>query len=88
MASPFEVFTQTSSNKNVAASTYSDYKKHCTSKFLGGCDTIGYTWAGLIPDAFPGRISDPELTDITKICRQVHYGNKVQVDKGYDIKDC
>ena len=41
-----------------------------------------------VPDAFPGRISDPELTDITKICRQVHYGNKVQVDKGYDIKDC
>jgi len=36
----FEVFTQSSSNKNVAASTHSDYKKHCTAKFLGACDTI------------------------------------------------
>ena len=42
----FEVFTQQSSNVNVASLTYSDYKKHCTVKFLGGFDPIGCPWMG------------------------------------------
>ena len=83
----FEVFTHSSSNKNVASSTYSNYKKHCTAKFLGACDTIGYTWGALVPDAYPGRISDPVLTELTKIMRQVHYGNRCQVDKGFIVEN-
>jgi hypothetical protein len=57
-----EVFAQKSSNNNVASATNSDYKKHCTVKFLAACDSIGYTWGECIPDGHPGRISDVMLT--------------------------
>ena len=62
----FEIFTQASSNYNVASSTYSDYKKHCTSKFLGGCDPIGCPFDNTVPDANPGRASDVFMIDDTK----------------------
>ena len=65
----FEVFTQQSSNNNVALSRHSDYKKHCTVKFLGGCDKIGCAWDGTIPDGNLGRISDVAVTRDTKILR-------------------
>ena len=43
----FEVLTQSSENKNVAVNNHSDYKKHCTEKLFGTCDTIGYAGGGL-----------------------------------------
>lgn len=81
----FEIFTQTSSNPNVASSTHSDYKKHCTTKFLGGTDPIGCPWAATVPDGFPGKASDVLVTDKTKILRQVPFGHTTKVDKGFIV---
>jgi len=81
----FEVFTQQSSNNNVASSTHSDYKKYCTVKFLGSCDNIGCTWDGTIPSRNPGRIYDVSVTRYTKILSQVPFGFTCKVDKGFII---
>jgi hypothetical protein len=82
-----EVFAQKSSNNNVASSTHSDYKKHCTVKFLGACDPIGCAWGACVPDGYPGRISDVVLTYDTKILRQVPLGDYVKVDKGFLVEN-
>jgi hypothetical protein len=83
----FEVFAQEAHNPNVSSSTHSDYKKHCTVKFLGGVDPIGCSWAGTVPDGSPGKASDPIMTRDTQILRQVHYGNTCKVDKGFIVDD-
>lgn len=79
----FEIFCQASSNPNVSSSTHSDYKKHCTVKFLGGCDPIGCPWCTSVPDGNPGRASDVIMTTDTKIMQDVPFGGKVKVDKGF-----
>lgn len=79
----FEVFCQDSSNPNVSSSTHSDYKKHCTIKFLGGCCPIGCPWGDTVPDGNPGRASDVAMTEDTQILRQVPFGNTCKVDKGF-----
>ena len=83
----FEVFTQSSSNPNVASSTYSDYKKHNTVKFLGGCDPIGCPYEKAVSDGWPGRASDAFMTGNTKILRQVHFGNTAKVDKRFLVNN-
>ena len=79
----FEIFTEQSSNSNVSSSTHSEYKKHCTVKFLGAVDPIGCSWAGTVPDGNTGRLSDVIATKDTKILRQVPFGHVVQGDKGF-----
>ena len=80
-----EYFLQQSSNGNVASSTHSDYKKHCTVKFLAACDSIGCTWDGSVPDGNPGKASDPVMTRDTKILRQIPFGFTGKVDKGFIV---
>ena len=77
--------TQQSSNVNVASSTHSDYKKHCTVRFLGGVDPIGCPWKDTVPDGNPGRTSDIMATADTKFLRQVPFGHTCKVDKGFII---
>ena len=81
----FEVFTQQSSNNNVASSVHSDYKQHCTVKFLGGCDNVECTWDGTIPNGNPGRMSDVTVPMYTKILHQVPFGFTCKVGKGFII---
>ena len=81
----FEIFTQTSSNPDVSSSTHSEYKKHCTVKFLGGTDPIGCPWNATVPDGNPGRASDVLVTKDTKILRQVPFGYHAKVDKGFIV---
>lgn len=78
-----EIFTQQSSNVNVASSTHSDYKKHCTAKFLAGCDPIGCVSAKSVSEGNPGRATDGLMTKQTKILREVPFGHTVKVDKGF-----
>ena len=84
-----EIFCEQSSINNVAASTHSDYKSHCTIKFLNECDNIGCTWDGMIPDGNPGKAADTFMTGDTKILRQIPFGCTAKVDKGFlvDNKD-
>jgi hypothetical protein len=79
----FEIFVQSSANYNVSSSTHSDYKKHCTLKMLGATDSIGCSWAAIVPDGNPGKASDIHMTEDTDILRQVPFGHTAKVDKGF-----
>ena len=79
----FEIFTQSSSNPNVASALHSDYKKHATAKFLGATDPIGCAWDQSVSDAYPGKASDVFATQDSEILKQVPYGHKTKVDKGF-----
>jgi hypothetical protein len=80
-----EIFAQQSSNPNVASTTHSDYKKHCTVKFLAACGLIGEVPAEWVPDGRGGRASDVMMTDHTNILRFVPYGHTCKVDKGFIV---
>ena len=81
----FKIFVQSSSNSNISSSAYSNYKKHCTAKCLGGTDPIGCPWNKTVPDGNLGRASDVIMTDDTKFLRQVTFGYTSKVDKGFII---
>eukprot|EP00985_Skeletonema_marinoi_P012615 scaffold6122_cov167-Skeletonema_marinoi.AAC.1 len=70
---------------NVASTTHSDYKKHCTVKFLAACGIIGEVPAEWVPDGRGGRASDVMMTDHTNILRFVPYGHTCKVDKGFIV---
>ena len=75
--------------KTVNSVLYSAYKGHSTLKWLVGSDPIGTVWDESISDGYPGSISDPVATAVTKILEQVPYGFAVEVDKGFLIEnDC
>lgn len=84
-----EIFADVASMKSVNAILYSAYKHHSTLKWLVGCDPIGTVWDESISDAYPGAISDPIQTIVTKILEQIPFGCAVEVDKGFLIEnDC
>ena len=70
-----DIFCQQSSNQNLASTTHSDYKKHCTAKFLGCCDATGCTWDGSVSEGNPGKARDVMMTADTNILRQVPFGH-------------
>ncbi len=80
-----EIFAQQSSNPNVASTTHSDYKKHCTVKFLAACGLIGEVPAEWVPDGRGGRASDVMMTDHTNILKFVPFGHTCKVDKGFIV---
>ena len=84
-----EIFAEVASMKSVNAILYSAYKHHSTLKWLVGCDPIGTVWDDSISDGYPGAVSDPILTTVTKILEQIPFGCAIEVDKGFLIEnDC
>ncbi len=82
-----ECFADIASMKSVNAILFSAYKHKSTLKWLVGCDGIGTTWDESISDAYPGSISDPMQTAVTKILDQIPFGFAVEVDKGFLIEN-
>jgi hypothetical protein len=77
--------TQDATQLAIHASLFSTYKDRPTLKFLAGCGGIGETWAALIPDGFPGAISDPAMMKVTDILKNCPFGWNVEVDKGFVV---
>jgi hypothetical protein len=82
-----EVFTQDPDLISAHAAMRSDYKKHETEKFAAGSDAIGCTWGESLPKPYPGAISDPLITELTRIIDQIPFGMAVEVDKGFLIEN-
>ncbi|EJK69405.1 hypothetical protein THAOC_09343 [Thalassiosira oceanica] len=82
-----ECFAEIASMKTVNAILYSAYKHNSTMKWLVGCDPIGTVWDDSITDGYPGSISDPVETAVTKILYQIPFGFAVEVDKGFLIEN-
>ncbi|KAL7537784.1 hypothetical protein ACHAXR_008075 [Thalassiosira sp. AJA248-18] len=82
-----ECFADVASMKTVNAILYSAYKHKSTLKWLVGCDPIGATWKESITEGYPGSISDPVCTAVTKILDHIPFGCAVEVDKGFLIEN-
>ena len=67
--------------------TYSDYKGHCTVKFLGGTDNIGCPHAANIPPGSTGRYTDSVMTKLSGILRQLTFAGAYKVDKGFLVNN-
>ena len=80
-----EIHSQDAARLAVHAALFSTYKNHCTLKFLAGCDGIGTTWWDLIPDGFPGAITDPIMTVETKYLLNCPFGMDIETDKGFIV---
>ena len=81
----FKIFAQQSSNPNVASTTYSDYKGHCTIKFLCGVDNIGCPHAKTVPDGGMGRHADGSMTKESGILKETPFSHSCKTDKGFII---
>ena len=80
-----EVFIETPSSLEVQAACWSDYKHHCTFKFL-----IGITPNGLISfisECYGGRASDKFIVTDSKFLRMLEPFDQVMADRGFKIRD-
>ena len=80
-----EVFTETPKNKKAQAILWSNYKHHHTAKFL-----VSITATGLINFAsrgYGGRASDHQIVEHSHFLDEVHEGECVMADKGFNITD-
>lgn len=80
-----EIFIETPSSLEVQAACWSDYKHHCTFKFL-----IGTTPNGLISfisDCYGGRASDKFIVIDSRFTRMLEPFDQVRADRGFKIRD-
>lgn len=72
---------QTPFDKTVARTVWSEYKQRNTLKFLGSiCGNGAFTFCS---DAYPGRITDPEITRISGFLDLIHKYGVTVADKGF-----
>ena len=80
-----EVFIETPSSLELQAICWSDYKHHCTFKFL-----IGITPNGLISfvsDCYGGRASDKFIVMDSRFMNHLESFDQVMADRGFKIRD-
>ena len=80
-----EIFMETPSSLEVHAACWSDYKHHCTFKFL-----IGITPNGLISfiyDCYGGRASDKFIVMNSKFMNRLEPYDQVMADRGFKIRN-
>ena len=80
-----EVFIERSKSLNVQASTWSDYKKHNTVKFLVAISPHGYIM--LLSDCYGGRTTDQYICANSSLYSHLVPGDDVMADRGFQIKD-
>lgn len=68
-------------DKTVARTVWSEYKQRITLKFLGAiCGNGAFTFAS---DAYPGRITDPQITRLSGFLDKIHEYGVTSADKGF-----
>ena len=80
-----EVFIETPSSLELQAICWSDYKHHCTFKFL-----IGITSNGLISfvsDCYGGRASNKFIVIDSRFMNHLEPFDQVMADRGFKIRD-
>ena len=80
-----KVFIETPLSLEVQAACWSDYKHHCTFKFL-----IGITPNGLISfisECYGGRASDKIIVTDSKFLSMVEPFDQIMADRGFKIQD-
>ena len=80
-----EIFIERSKSLHVQASTWSDYKKHNTVKFLIAISPNGYIM--FLSDCFGGRTSDQYICNDSGFYKLLDPGDEVMADRGFQIKE-
>ena len=80
-----EIYIERPKSLNVQASTWSDYKKHNTFKFLIAIAPSGYIT--YISDCYGGRATDQFICQNSGFYNLLEYGDEVMADRGFQIKE-
>jgi hypothetical protein len=81
----FEVFIERPVSFQARASTYSNYKKHNTIKVLIAIAPTGSIC--YISKAWVGRVSDKVITQRCGFLENLHCGDVVMADRGFNIHE-
>ena len=76
-----EVFIEKPSDPIAQSATWSEYKEHNTGKILIGLSPVGFP--RFVSDAFPGSISDDDITQASGILSLARQNKRWLADKGW-----
>ena len=80
-----EVFTETPKNKKIQSTLWSNYKHHHTAKYLVSITPNGFI--NFASKGFGGHASDRQIVERSGFMNEIRRGEKVMVDKGFNISD-
>jgi hypothetical protein len=80
-----EIFIERPKNYKACNSTYSNYKKHNTAKFLLGITPFGTI--SFLSQCWGSRVSDKVLTQQSGFLNKLEYGYVILADWGFTITD-
>ena len=80
-----EIFIEILKEYKARNSTYSNYKKHNTAKFLIGVSPFGSI--SFLSQCWGGRVSDKTLTQESQFLQLLEYGDVVLADRGFTVND-
>lgn len=80
-----EIFIEMPNNYKARNSTYSNYKKHNTVKFLIGISPFGTI--SFLSQCWGGRVSDKVLTQESGFLNKLEHGDVILADRGFTITD-
>lgn len=83
----FEIFIEAPKNLKARAQCYSNYKKHCTIKFLIACTPLGAI--SFISKAWGGRASDVQIVRESGFISPTYHfpGDQILADRGFTLAD-
>ncbi|XP_047135362.1 uncharacterized protein LOC124812575 [Hydra vulgaris] len=83
----FEVFVESPSSLMARALFYSQYKKHCTIKYLISCTPNGTI--NFISKCYGGRASDNQITRESEFASSKYHmpGDQILSDRGFTLQD-
>ena len=83
----FEIFIERPKNLKARATTYSNYKKHNTVKFLIGCTPVGSV--SFLSKGWGGRVSDCEIVRKSGFLDSNRHfpGDEILADRGFTVQE-
>lgn len=81
----FEIFMESPKNLKARSKTYSNYKKHCTVKFLICCNPLGAIT--FLSKAYGGRASDITIVKESGFISPLYHfpGDQILADRGFTL---
>ena len=83
----FEIFMESPKIHLARAEGFSNYKKHCTAKFLIGCNSLGMIT--FLSNAYGGRASDVQIVRESGLLNSMlhHPGDQILPGRGFTLHE-